>query len=127
MILIVVEYLSISINFVGVCFSAPFQQSVTELQQSITKANQSIEKAQNDYDNMLAKVSNLEAEYTKYYNEEKNQNASFVEIDQYLKTTLKVDYENLARKEDVMEELLKQQTILLQREQSIGIASLIIP
>ena len=77
----------------------------TELQQSITKANQAVEKAQSDYDNMLARVSNLESEYTKAF-KQKHPTASFVDTDQYLKTTLKVDYENLA-------ELLKQKTIIL--------------
>ena len=102
----------------------------TELQQ-LTKARQAVEKAQSDYDNMLARVCNLEAEYTKDF-KQKNPTASFVDIDQYLKTTLKVDYENLAlekqnlarkednlaRKEDVKQELLKHQTMLLQREQN---------
>ena len=85
----------------------------TELQQSITKANQAVEKAQSDYDNMLARVSNLESEYTKAF-KQKHPTASFVDTDQYLKTTLKVDYENLA-------ELLKQKTIILQRDQNQGI------
>jgi hypothetical protein len=62
----------------------------TELQQSLSKANQAVEKAQSDYDNMLVKVSNLEAEYTKAFIQI-NQTVSFVDIDQYLKTTLKTD------------------------------------
>lgn len=56
-----------------------------------------MEKAQGDYDNILSKVSYLEAEYTKDF-QQKNPTASVVDIDQYLKTSLKVDYENLARK-----------------------------
>jgi hypothetical protein len=108
----------------------------TELQLSITKANLAVEKAQRDYDNLLAKISNLEAEYSKDY-KQKNPTASFVDIDQYLKTTLQINYENLAlekqnlalekqnlaRKEDAQQELLKQQTIILQRDQNQGISS----
>jgi len=71
----------------------------TELQQSITKATQAVEKAQSDYDNMLAKVSNLETAYANDFTI-KNQTASLFDIDQYLKTALKFDYENLARKEE---------------------------
>lgn len=89
-----------------------------ELQQSITKANQAVGKAQSDYDNKLAKVTNLESLYTKHF-EQNNPTASGVEIDKYLKAALKNDYENLAlekqnlaRKEDILAELLKQQTII---------------
>ena len=90
-------------------------ETPTELRQSITKANQAVEKAQSDYDNMLTRVSNLEAEYTKDF-QQKNPNASFVDTDQYLKTTLKFDYQNLARKEQNLAELLKQQTELLKQQ-----------
>lgn len=47
-----------------------------------------------------------------------------MDTDQYLKTTLKTDYENLALEKQNLAELLKQKTILLQREQNQGFASL---
>ena len=67
----------------------------TELQQSITKANQAVEKAQAGYDKTLARVSVLETEYTRVYLQ-KNPTASVVDVDQYLMTSLKAKYEDLA-------------------------------
>lgn len=103
----------------------------TELQQSIKKANQAAEKAQSDYENMLAKVSNLEAEYTNAF-KQNNPTASGVEIYQYLQTALKNCYEklalekqSLALEKQILVELLKQHTILLQKDQNQGITSLI--
>lgn len=63
-----------------------------ELQQSITKANQAVENAQSGYENMLARVIALKAEYAKAFIH-KNPTASLVDTDQYLKTALKIDYE----------------------------------
>ncbi|KAI8900776.1 hypothetical protein BC833DRAFT_580484 [Globomyces pollinis-pini] len=103
-------------------------QVPTELEQSIAKANQAVEKAQSDYDNKLASVSYLDDEYTKDFIQ-KNPNATAVEIDQYLKKALKIDYESLARKrqklalEKQIVELLKQQTTKLQRDVNRGISS----
>lgn len=88
----------------------------------ITRANQAVEKAQSDYDKMLAKVTNLVDEYTKYFTQN-NPTASVFEIDQYLQAALKNHYESLARKENVKQELLKQQTIFLQKDQIQCISS----
>ncbi|KAJ3317586.1 hypothetical protein HDV06_001377 [Boothiomyces sp. JEL0866] len=108
----------------------------TELQQSIAKAAEAVEKAQSVYENTLAEFNQLRAAYEADFRQN-HPNASIVVINNYLKTALKTEYENLARKEqnlaqekqnlaqekqnlarkeDKEQELLKQQTLLLERE-----------